>query len=169
MKTLQKCLVFLLLLLCSLFTGCATLALTGVTMGAGYTLMNAANKTSNYPIKQVYMATILTLSDMDIKVFEDKEVNDGKGREIKAKADDLSISIDLKSITTNTTKMNVSVSKAVIILDKATADAIIEGAHQILADNKQYFKDKDEEIAPVRLLFTKKIKTLKPMIRPPSS
>ena len=152
MKMLGKSGVLILLLVCSLFTGCATLALSGITMGAGYTMMNASNRTSNYPLKHVYMATVLALSDMDIQVVDDKEVDDGQGRKIKARTRNLSIGISIESITTNTTKMSVNASKSVIILDKATADAIIEETHQILSNDMLYFEDNGGKAAPVRIL-----------------
>lgn len=125
-----KALLLALLLASPLSTGCAAVALSGATMGAGYNFMNVADKTSNYPIEHVHLALTQALERMDIKITEDEKTD--SGREIVAMANDLEIDIELESITFKTTRMSVDAAKAAIIKDRATAAEIIVQTQRIL-------------------------------------
>ncbi len=128
--TRGKALLLAVLLASPLATGCAAVALSGATMGAGYSFMNVADKTSNYPVEYVHLAVTEALDRMDIEVVEDNETDDG--REIVAKAGDLEIDIDLESITFKTTRISVDASKAMVVKDRATAVEIITQTQRIL-------------------------------------
>ena len=125
-----RALLLAVLLISPMATGCAAVALSGATMGAGYSFMNVADKTSNYPLDYVHLALSQALERMDIEVTEDSETD--SGREIVAKANDLNIDIELESITFNTTRITVDVSKAAILKDRATAVEIIHQTQRIL-------------------------------------
>jgi len=119
-----------ILLISPLSTGCAAVALSGATMGAGYNYMNVADKTSNYPLEYVHLALTQALDRMDIQVAEDEETD--SGREIVAMADELEIDIELESITPKTTRITVDAAKAVVVKDRATAAEIIVQTQRIL-------------------------------------
>jgi len=128
--TRGRALLLAVLLASPLATGCAAVALSGATMGAGYSYMNVADKTSNYPVEYVHLAVTEALDRMDIEIVEDNETDDG--REIVAKAGDLEIDIDLESITFKTTRISVDASKAMVVKDRATAVEIISQTQRIL-------------------------------------
>ena len=137
--TLSYRLLILMFVFLTFGSGCAAVALSGATMGAGYNFMNTADKTSNFSLDQVHAAMTLALDRMEIEVLEDVETEDG--REIEASAKDLSIDIELESITARTTKISVNASKETFIKDRATAVEIIQQT-QIILEATQNVSDK---------------------------
>jgi len=137
--TLPCRLLILLFVALTFGSGCAAVALSGATMGAGYTFMNTADKTSNFSLDHVHVAMTIALDRMDIEVLEDVATEDG--REIEANAKNLSIDIELQSITSRTTKISVNASKETFIKDRATAIEIIEQT-QIILEATQNVSDK---------------------------
>ena len=123
----KRCLV---LLLFSLISGCAAVALTGAGFGASYTLGNVARKTFNFSLNRAHKATILALKKMDIKVVGDTKTE--KGRRIKSATETLDIIIDLERVTSKATKIKVNAKKGPILKDKATAGEIIAQVGKVL-------------------------------------
>lgn len=123
----KRCLV---LLLFSLISGCAAVALTGAGFGASYTLGNVAHKTFNFSLNRAHKATILALKKMDIKVVGDTKTE--KGRRIKSATETLDIIIDLERVTSKATKIKVNAKKGPILKDKATAGEIIAQVGKVL-------------------------------------
>lgn len=131
-------------------SGCAAVALSAITMGAGYTVINVAHKTSNYSLGQVHQALVLALNKMEIAILSDDENN--KGREIQAATRDLDIAIVLEPITRETTRMSVDARKATILKDKSTADEIIVQTQSILKDGTHRFQE-DENKNPATVMY----------------
>ncbi len=108
--------------------GCVAVALTagGLAAGAGvdHTLSGIAYKTFSAPLEDVRLATLKTLSRMDIEVTGDTK--SGGDREILAKAVGRTIEIELEAVTGSTTRMRVVVNKGDIFFkDSSTATEII--------------------------------------------
>jgi len=114
----------------SIFSGCAAVAITGGSLGMGYTVTNVARKTVNHPLDQVIWAVMDASDKMEIKVVK----NNGNEEErfIEATTKNLNISIQLESITPKTTKMTVNARDGIFLKDKSTANAIILKAEKIL-------------------------------------
>ena len=120
--------IFWLLLL----SGCATVLLTGASGGVAYTITNVASKTLTSPIDQVEYANRLALLKMKIRYIERRETENGV--QIIAETNELNIYIDLKQITSKTTKIGVNAEKNIILKDRATAVAIIEQTEAMLGN-----------------------------------
>lgn len=120
--------IFWLLLL----SGCATVLLTGASGGVAYTITNVASKTLISPIDQVEYANRLALLKMKIRYIERRETENGV--QIIAETNELNIYIDLKQITSKTTKIGVNAEKNIILKDRATAVAIIEQTEAMLGN-----------------------------------
>ncbi|OGP55511.1 MAG: hypothetical protein A2Y65_12375 [Deltaproteobacteria bacterium RBG_13_52_11] len=109
------------------FTGCqmaAPLALTSTSMGVAYYYMNMTEKTCVYDLDTMNKASLLTLKRMGFTIGDQSKDADGD-RKIKAKTEELAITIKLKKITPKCTKIKVTVSKDVFVRDKATSAEII--------------------------------------------
>ena len=100
----------------------ATTALTGVSMGVAYLYTSVAERTVCFTIDRMGRASVLALGKMGISVSEQSK--DEGQRKIKAKTKDLDITIKLKEITPQSTKIKVSARNG-ILKDKATALEII--------------------------------------------
>src|ERR1700742_4461778 len=88
--------------------GCAPVAMTaGVAggMGVNHALNGIAYKTFTAPVRQVRVATIKSLSRMEMKVTSDGKSE--KGWRIEAAAADRTIEIDLEALTPSATQMRV--------------------------------------------------------------
>jgi len=114
--------------LCALLLhGCAAVALTAGSLAAGagieHTLTGIAYKTFNAPMNKVRLATLKTLHRLDMKVTDEKKIEDG--RQIMAKAIGREIEIEFEVLTRRATRMRVIVSKGAILKDSATANEII--------------------------------------------
>ncbi|RPI36781.1 MAG: DUF3568 family protein [Nitrospiraceae bacterium] len=118
--------IFWLLLL----SGCATVLVTGASGGVAYTITNVAYKTIVSPIDQVAFANRLALMKMKINYVESMET--GNGVTIVAETSELNISINLKKITPQMTKISVNAAKNIVMKDMATAVAIIEETEAML-------------------------------------
>ncbi len=110
-----------LILIFLLATGCAA---NGGGMGAGLFGANSAEKTLNYPVKDVVKAAHRVLEDMDLLLMEDDTTSGGKT--IKAATVDLDIYIELEVLTTKTTRMIVDVKDALTKKHKPLGEDIIE-------------------------------------------
>jgi hypothetical protein len=115
-------------LILSAMTGCAAVALTagGVAAGAGvnHTLNGIAYKTFKAPVRNLRVATLRTLKDLDMRVKEDAVTEEGW--KIEATAADRNIGIELERLTRKATRMRVVVDEGQIFFkDSATATEII--------------------------------------------
>lgn len=115
----------------TLFSGCASLVVTGGGLGIGYLFTNIADKTINYPMASVNEAIVEASKRMDIQIVDRSDSENGAM--IKATTKDLDISIELEIITASTTRVTVNARKNLILKDKATATAIIQQAENLLA------------------------------------
>jgi hypothetical protein len=121
------CLAVFLALNCLLFTGCqvvAPLALTSTSMGVAYYYMNVSEKTCVYDLNTMSKASKLTLKRMGFKLGGQSKYEDGT-KKIRANSKELDITVKLKQVTPQCTKMKVTARKYVVIRDKATAAEII--------------------------------------------
>jgi hypothetical protein len=122
-------------------SGCqvaAPLALTTTTMGVAYYYMNVSDKTSVYDIDTMTRASVLTLKKMGFQVSEQSMDKRGD-RKIKAEAEEFNVTVKLKKITKQCTKIKVRVSEDVVMRDRATAAEIVfqtEKAAEQLATRK---------------------------------
>ena len=119
----------------TLFSGCASLAITGGGLGAGYLFTNIADKTINYPMARVDKAIIEASKRMEIQIVDRSDSE--SGATIKAATKNLDISIELEVITASTTRITVNARKNLILKDKATATAIIQQAENLLAEESE--------------------------------
>lgn len=125
MFRLQK--VLLVLSLLSL-PGCAAVALTAGSMAAGlgveHTLGGITYKTFVSPVANLRLATLKTLSRMDMRVTDDRESEEGWV--ITATASERTIEIELERLTDRATRMRVVANKGNFFFkDGATATEII--------------------------------------------
>ncbi|MFH2218355.1 MAG: DUF3568 family protein [Pseudomonadota bacterium] len=125
----KKCFIVFLL---PILSGCAAIALTGVGVGASYTLSNVAYRSFSSPVDRVHPAAIAALKKMDIEVIDDSESEDG--RTITAATKELDIVINLEEVTPQTTQVKVDARKRFILKDKATAAEIINQVGKILGE-----------------------------------
>lgn len=129
-----KCLI-LLVLLASLLSGCATLALSALGAGAGvgipYVVTDCADRTLNFSFEQVTQLTPQVLQKMDIAVIDNNQTENGK--RIRASATNLDITIDMERVTTRATRVTINAKKGGFIKDKATAEEIINQLERMLA------------------------------------
>ena len=108
-------------------SGCqvaAPLALTSTSMGVAYYYMNVADKTAVYDMDTMTRASVSTLKKMGFQVSEQSMDKRGD-RKIKAEAEEFTVTVRLKKITKQCTKIKVRVSEDVVMRDRATASEII--------------------------------------------
>lgn len=108
--------------------GCASVALTagGIAGSAGvnHTLNGIAYKTFTAPVEKVRVATMKSLSRMQIKVSRAKKVD--RNWEIDATAIERTINIELEAVSRSATRMRVVTNKGGFIFkDAATSTEII--------------------------------------------
>ncbi len=108
--------------------GCAAVVLTagglGASAGINHTLSGIAYKTFNNSIEDMYVATLVTLDQLDMAVTNEKETEEGW--EILAEAADREIVIELERLTKRATRMRVVAHEGMIFFkDSATATEII--------------------------------------------
>ena len=110
----------------ALLGGCAPIAITafgvGAATGVQHTLGGIAYKTFTAPLPEIRKATVTTLRRMDIAIGGTQKIEYGES--ITARAADREIEVQLESLTSNTTRMRVSVRSG-ILMDSATATEII--------------------------------------------
>ncbi len=125
--------IYIAILLLSLTTGCAAMAvsaLSGVGYAVHYTATNVACKTFSFTLDRADKATMFALRKMNIKVIGDSPTK--KGKRIKAATEELDITIDLEQITSKATKISVNAKKGPMLKDKATAGEIVAQVGRIL-------------------------------------
>ena len=118
--------------------GCAAVALTLLSAGAGvgasagidYTMNGAATRTFTAGHDQLRGAVLATLRRMAITVKADDSTDEG--RKIVAEAVDRSVEIELERLTTKATRMRVVVKQGFFFRDRATAGEIIAKTGQIV-------------------------------------
>jgi len=118
--------------------GCAAVALTLLSAGAGvgasagidYTMNGAATRTFTAGHDQLRGAVLTTLRRMAITVKADASTDEG--RKIVAEAIDRSVEIELERLTTKATRMRVVVKQGIFFRDRATAGEIIAKTGQIV-------------------------------------
>ncbi len=124
--TRQPIYLALAAVICLAVGGCAPLAITafgvGAATGVQHTLGGIAYKTFTASLPEIRRATLTTLRRMDITVGGTQKIEHGES--ITARAADREIEIQLESLTSNTTRMRVSVRSG-ILMDSATATEII--------------------------------------------
>jgi hypothetical protein len=133
--------VVLVLLFGVSHAGCeyaVTGALTGVSMGIAYLYANVAEKTVCFDLDRMGRASELALRKMGISIYDQSSTE--RETKIRAKTEDLEITIRLKEITHKSTKIKVNARHA-IIKDRATALAIIHQTVEVaetLPSKKQF-------------------------------
>ena len=119
----------------STVTGCASVAVTVLGMGAGaavnHTLTGITYKTFTAPLPKVKIASIGALNRMGIKP-SGSEKQEGN-QIVKATAKDRDIEIVLEPISSNSTRMRVIARNGRVLYDSATATEIIMQTERILA------------------------------------
>jgi hypothetical protein len=113
-------------------------ALTGVSMGIAYLYANVAEKTVCFDLDRMGRASELALRKMGISIYDQSSTE--RETKIRAKTEDLEITIRLKEITHKSTKIKVNARHA-IIKDRATALAIIHQTVEVaetLPSKKQF-------------------------------
>jgi hypothetical protein len=123
---------FLVVFLLPLLSGCTAIALTGAGAGISYTLGNVAYRSFSFPVDRVHHATMAALKKMNIKIINDRKIEDG--RTITADTKELDIVIDLEEVTSKTTQVKVDARKRVVLKDKATAAEIINQVGKSLGE-----------------------------------
>jgi hypothetical protein len=93
-------------------------------MGVAYYYMNMTEKTCVYDLETMNKASLLTLKRMGFAVGDQSRDEDGDLK-IKAKSEELNVTVKLKKITPSCTKIKVRVSKDLFVRDKATSAEII--------------------------------------------
>ena len=124
--------VCLAVLLFSLLSGCAAIAVTGAGVGTSYTLTNVAYRSFSSSVDRVHQATIAAIKKMDIRLIDDNKSENG--RTISAATKGLSITIKLVEITSKITQVKVDARKRVLLKDKTTAAEIIKQIGKILGE-----------------------------------
>ena len=132
-------LIYLFPLILLIFTsGCAALAISAAGAGAGigipYVFSDCADRTLNFSFDQVDRATPKVLKKLDIDLLMETEIEDGK--RIKASADNLEISIDMKKVTMRATRVTINAKKGTLVKDKATSEEIINQLEKSLTTAK---------------------------------
>ncbi len=121
-----------------LLNGCAAVALTVLSVGAGvatgtsvsYTLDGVAYRTFTAPLPQVETATRTALDKMGIKVEATAKTEQGKA--IKAIGNERDIEVDLEMVTAKTTRIRTVAKQGVFFKDRATATEIILQTEKVL-------------------------------------
>lgn len=115
-----------LFLVCTALYGCAAVALTslgvGASTGVSHTLGGITYRTFTEPMPRVKSASMKALQRMQIKVASTGKIEHGEN--IKAKAADREINIELEALSPNTTRMRVTANDG-LFRDSATATEII--------------------------------------------
>ena len=136
----DSCRILILLLLPSLGSGCATVALSALGAGAGigvpYVFSDCADRTLNFPFEEVNKITPKVLAKMDIAITDQSAIENGE--RIKASTKNLEITIDMQRVTTRATRIIVNAKKTAFIKDRATAEEIINQLEKMLARNKKF-------------------------------
>ena len=119
--------VLTLVVVASLISGCAAVALTalgvGGAVGASHTLNGIVYKTFAEQLPKVKRATLTALKQMEIPV--DAVEKTKQGELIKAKAANRAIEVEFEALTPKTTRMRVIADSDGFIKDSATATEII--------------------------------------------
>ncbi len=122
-------------------TGCVQMIVMGAVSGVGeiikYSVANVAEKTFTENIQEVGPASKDALKNMNFEV-KNIEMTD-TDHKIYASTKKLKITMTLKSISANSTKVTVDITKKNgIFKDKATANEIISQIQIILADKTKH-------------------------------
>jgi len=116
-------------------SGCATIAISALGVGAGlgipYVFTNCADRTVNFSLDQVNRAAPLVLKKMDIVVYARTWTQTGET--IRATADEIDIQIEMQRVTSKTTRITVDAKKSQFVKDRATAEEIIKQLEITLA------------------------------------
>ncbi len=132
MQRIYQPLAAVLCLAAAAQSGCVALALTGAASGIEYTVTNVAYRTFTSPEKKVHAAAVRALKKMGISLDVEDEI-DG-GHFLKGETPDLTITVEVKSVTNKATKVSVDARKNLIIKDKAVAVEIISQIEKALAN-----------------------------------
>lgn len=118
---------------CVSLSGCETLALTalgiGASTGVSHSLSGISYRTFSEPMPRVKGASLRALQHMQIKVASTGKIDNGTS--IKANAADREINIEIESLSPNTTRIRVTASSG-IFRDSATATEIIMQTERFL-------------------------------------
>lgn len=110
-----------------LLNGCAALAvsLAGAGAGAGisHQVNGTATRTFSEPLDRVDNAVLLTSKRLKIDIDSVDAVDNGQIT--KGKVGDLTIIIELQTLSPNLTRVNVTARKNLLVLDGATAQEIV--------------------------------------------
>ena len=107
-------------------SGCASLAITalgvGASMGIQHAVNGTAHKTFTLPLPEIRKAAYAALKRMDFAIDGTKKVESGET--IAARAPERDIQVHLEIISANTTRMRTSARNG-MLMDAATANEII--------------------------------------------
>jgi hypothetical protein len=107
--------------------GCAALAvsLAGAGAGAGisHQVNGTASRTFSEPMDRVDSAVLLTSKRLKIDIDTVEAVDNGQIT--KGKVGDLVVTIELQTLSSNLTRVNVTARKNMLMLDGATAQEIV--------------------------------------------
>jgi len=110
-----------------LLNGCSALAvsLAGAGAGAGieHQVNGTATRTFSESLKRVDSAVNLTTNRLKIKIDSVEPQDDGQVT--KGTVGDLAITIELETLSSNLTRVNVTARKNILLLDGATAQEIV--------------------------------------------
>lgn len=110
-----------------LLNGCAALAvsLAGAGAGAGisHQVNGTATRTFSEPLDRVDNAVLLTSKRLKIEIDSVDAVD--SGQITKGKVGDLTVVIELQTLSPNLTRVNVTARKNLLVLDGATAQEIV--------------------------------------------
>lgn len=122
----RLCMVTLLAGLSLSLSGCASLAITalgvGASMGINHTVNGTASRTFTMPLPEIRKAAFAALKRMDFAIDGTKKVDSGET--IAARAPERDIQVHLEVISANTTRMRTSARNG-MLMDAATANEII--------------------------------------------
>lgn len=104
-------------------SGCVALALPVASSGIEYILANVAHRTFTVPEKRIYAASQKTLKKMGIVMISNAEIEGG--HLLKGKTPILVITVEIKSVTAETTNVSVDARKNMMIRDKPVAVEIL--------------------------------------------
>lgn len=135
-SAVRRCLATLgVILLTSSLSGCETLAITALGLGAsaGVSHQNEGitYRTFTAPSKKVRGASLLALSKMGITVEATGKTDNGEI--IKAATADYAIEIELEAISPTATRMRAVAKRSLFVYDAATAREIVAQTERALA------------------------------------
>ncbi len=133
----------ILLLLFTVFSGCATTDETRNGFKFKKNASHAANQTLNYSIQWVDEATLRVLDRMEIMIIDNN--SSPAGNSITAATIDSNILIELTSLTPNSTQMKIKIQNPDIQKTKSAVNEIFYQTRQILLSNKRLEKTELEE------------------------